>query len=115
MQEQGTRCHSGAAVGALQPRSIPVWPGASAAGKPRAGGRQAVLLSPVKQGKGDSGATGSGFSPHVSQGQEQQVLQVGTEPPELVNNLPASMALCTGVLTSDLLARWAEKEGGRAR
>lgn len=25
------------------------------------------------------------------------------------------MALCTGVLTSDLFARWAQKEGGRAR
>lgn len=50
------------------------------------------------KGEGELGATDWGFSPHGSQGL-QQVLQMGIKLPELTNNLPAFMALCTGVLT----------------
>lgn len=91
-------------------------------GDPRLGGRQDVLLeypsndtNRTNSGKVNQGppVVDSSPPPHVSQGQ-QQVLRMGTKPPELANNLPASMALCTGVLTSDPLARWAQKEGGRA-
>lgn len=108
MQQLSTRCHSKATVGALQAccKNRTGGEGQDTRSQKALCGREtgrAPCIPPPSEadkpnGEGELGATSWGFSPHGSQGL-QQVLQMGIKLPELTNNLPAFMALCTGVLT----------------
>lgn len=124
VRQPSTRCHSEATVGARQLRaSFPAQPAGNESSGKAPCGRETGRAPRIplrwrwenKQPKGESGATGAALGPMWVRADSRCFGWELNLRPELANNLPTSMALCTGVPTSDLLARWARKEGGRAR